>query len=1048
MAETDFGDKSSQQRFFDYLRSLPEPSSTVVRLFERNQGDFYSAHLHDALFVAQHVYNTATVIKQLGSRADPVPSVTLSRATYLALLPSLLASNRSVEIYALAEPRRANSWHLARTASPGNTQQVDDDLLLASSSSNGTNAAADDPVALSSSSSTSTGVDPIVVAVVLDPKSDISTTDGVTVGLAVGNATDRTLGAVQLVDCDLLATLEAALVSLGARECLASYRDLARFDGRLRAVLSAADIVVTERSESEFATAIHSDVLRGALDAPLPLDSQLDASNAPLAARAAAAVVAFLGILDSSTTESTKKRYSAVPVKLAGVMRLDAHAVSALDIFPPPLLLQQSGTTRSSLASAHATAKSYHTLYGLLNSAMSTPPGSRTLAAWLRQPLTDVLEIAARHDAVQALTDRGDVREGARAWLKRFAPDIPRLVKKLRRGRAGVQDAVVVYQVARRIVGSSAGEAAERMDVDRGQEEEEEEENSDPDAVTTAGRTSAAQTTPPDLRALLATDPVLADRFGLALDATAPNLAALVALIESTVDLEAVDMHAFRVLPHVDESLLAMHESIAALESRINPIAKKVASQLGLEVGKTIKVDHSSVHGFHLRVSLANASKLRGQKDLTDLATLKSGVLFTTAELRRIATELLELGLAYAAQQNEVVRQLMEQMEQYLPSLTLVAETLADLDVLSTFAHTGLQAPTPYTRPTMISSEKGNLELRNLRHACIEMQPGMQFIGNDVSMRRGVSEFAIISGPNMGGKSTYARSIALASLMAQIGCFVPCDSGATMPVFDAIHCRIGAGDNAARGVSTFMAEMLETAAILRSATPRSLVVMDELGRGTSTADGFGLAYAISHHLASTVRAFTLFATHFHEMTALEAAVPTVTNLHVAAFAPVFSSDDDDTPLEAGAAAAAAATMPMKKHDVTLLYKVEPGPADKSFGIHVADVAGFPAHVIHLAREKLAELEDLAAARKRDREASRAALSTTSNNDGDDHDQVREQKRGAKLLMREFLAGWNQLSETDQTGPAGVAMRAQYLAKAQENAWLRDFMAGVGAVATP
>jgi DNA mismatch repair protein MSH2 len=286
----------------------------------------------------------------------------------------------------------------------------------------------------------------------------------------------------------------------------------------------------------------------------------------------------------------------------------------------------------------------------------------------------------------------------------------------------------------------------------------------------------------------------------------------------------------------------------------------------------------------------------------------------------------------------------LKNKEVYIPTFQILNDIYSEIDVLASFAHVSVGAPKAYVRP--IINDEGTFYLPACRHPCIEVQDGMHFIPNDVRMVKEESELCIITGPNMGGKSSYCRAAALAALMAQVGCFVACGEGATVPVFDAILCRIGASDNQMRGVSTFMAEMLETSAVLRASTSRSLVIVDELGRGTSTHDGFGLAWAIAHHLATEIHAYSMFATHFHELTYLANDLPNVRNLHVVAHidnAPALDESESSTE---------------EKRNIALLYKVEEGACDESFGIHVAEMAGFPTSVVALAKRKVEQLEGI------------------------------------------------------------------------------------------
>jgi len=217
-------------------------------------------------------------------------------------------------------------------------------------------------------------------------------------------------------------------------------------------------------------------------------------------------------------------------------------------------------------------------------------------------------------------------------------------------------------------------------------------------------------------------------------------------------------------------------------------------------------------------------------------------------------------------------------------------------------------------RPTMEAAETNTLNIVNLRHSLVEVRC-QDFVSNSVKLSKGQNGL-IITGPNMGGKSTYMRSVGVAVVLAQAGCFVPCDE-ATISVRDSILCRVGATDYLSRGVSTFMVEMLEASSIIATATEASLVIIDELGRGTSTYDGFGLAWAIAAKLANDTKSLLLFATHYHELTKISEEHSNMSNVHVSAKV----SEESDT--------------------IQFLYRLQEGACGKSFGVHVAKIAGIP-----------------------------------------------------------------------------------------------------------
>jgi DNA mismatch repair protein MSH2 len=329
---------------------------------------------------------------------------------------------------------------------------------------------------------------------------------------------------------------------------------------------------------------------------------------------------------------------------------------------------------------------------------------------------------------------------------------------------------------------------------------------------------------------------------------------------------------------------------------------------------------------------------LRNKRQYQECSTQKNGVFFTTSTLQDARRDFDSYSDNYNRTQSGLVNEVVGVAASYCPVIERLAEVLAHLDVIVSFAHVSVHAPTSYVRPKMHSRGTGDTILKESRHPCLEMQDDVSFITNDVTLRRGTSEFLIITGPNMGGKSTYIRQIGVIALLAQIGCFVPC-SEAEITIFDSVLARVGASDSQLKGVSTFMAEMLETANILKAATKESLIIIDELGRGTSTYDGFGLAWAISEYIVKEIGAYALFATHFHELTALADTYPQVQNLHVVAH---ISGGEDGS---------------RSKREVTLLYKVEPGVCDQSFGIHVAEIVRFPEKVVNMAKRKADELED-------------------------------------------------------------------------------------------
>jgi DNA mismatch repair protein MutS len=340
----------------------------------------------------------------------------------------------------------------------------------------------------------------------------------------------------------------------------------------------------------------------------------------------------------------------------------------------------------------------------------------------------------------------------------------------------------------------------------------------------------------------------------------------------------------------------------------------------------SLKVRFNNVFGYYLEISKSNLDL--APADYERKQTLVNAERFTTPELKELEGKILEAEEKILTLEREIFETLRAMACLHAGRIKATAAAVAELDV--TVALAEVAAENRYTRPRF--SESGEMRVVGGRHPVIEKlteRDAQRFIPNDIYFHPETEFIAVITGPNMGGKSTYLRQTALIAILAQTGSFVPAES-ALLPIVDRVFTRIGAADNLARGRSTFMVEMTETAVILNTATAQSLIVLDEIGRGTSTYDGLALAWAVVEHIHRNIRAKTLFATHYHELTELASQLEGVRNLHVSV-------------REAG-------------DQILFLRRVEPGAADKSYGIEVARLAALPMSVIERARQILLKHE--------------------------------------------------------------------------------------------
>ncbi|WP_276870831.1 DNA mismatch repair protein MutS, partial [Lactococcus taiwanensis] len=362
-----------------------------------------------------------------------------------------------------------------------------------------------------------------------------------------------------------------------------------------------------------------------------------------------------------------------------------------------------------------------------------------------------------------------------------------------------------------------------------------------------------------------------------------------------------------------------------ALENGTSWIAQLETTEKARTGISTLRIDYNRKDGYYFHITQSQLDSV--PEHFFRKATLKNSERFGSQELTEIEEIMLEAREKSSILEYELFMSVRDQTEQYISRLQALAKTIAEIDCLQSLAVVAEKQG--YVRPVLTENSR-HVEIKAGRHAVVEAVMGAQeYVPNDIALPE-QTDIQLITGPNMSGKSTYMRQFALTVIMAQIGSFVPAESAA-LPIFDAIFTRIGASDNLISGESTFMVEMSEANHAIQKATSRSLIIFDELGRGTATYDGMALAQAIIEYVHEHIGAKTLFATHYHELTELDQTLEHLDNVHVAT-------------LE-------------QNGNVTFLHKITEGPADKSYGIHVAKIAGLPSDLLERADLILQKLEN-------------------------------------------------------------------------------------------
>ena len=510
--------------------------------------------------------------------------------------------------------------------------------------------------------------------------------------------------------------------------------------------------------------------------------------------------------------------------------------------------------------------------------ATKTSMGGRLLRRWLGQPLLDVERLERRQDAVEWF-HRSALRRERVVMLLEAVSDMERLVNRVRGYNATPRDLVSL---------ANSLEAAPNIKAILC-------EDDDADKVEwLAGRIADNGEVVELVRSAIADDPPI-----------------------SVGDGNVIRQGFWPDLDEVRGASRNAQDYIARLENRER-------ERTGI---KSLKVGYNRVFGYYIEIS--NPNLHLAPDDYVRRQTLVGGERFITPEMKEYESLILNAQDRINEMEGALFRQVCQQVAGYAEPILKTARAIANIDAFASLAEVASRYG--YVRPTL--DEGDAVVIRQGRHPVVErMLPPGDFVANDTGLAGDGEQLIILTGPNMAGKSTYIRQVAVIVLMAQIGSFVPADS-ARIGICDRIFTRVGLQDDLAMGQSTFMVEMVETAAILNHATPRSLIVLDEIGRGTSTYDGLALARAVAEHIHNnpSLGCKTLFATHYHELTQLADVLPRAFNYNV-----VVSED---------------------KGQVVFLRNIAPGGADRSYGVHVARLAGMPSGVVNRAWEVLAELED-------------------------------------------------------------------------------------------
>jgi DNA mismatch repair protein MutS len=578
-------------------------------------------------------------------------------------------------------------------------------------------------------------------------------------------------------------------------------------------------------------------------------------------------------------------------------LRRNVDHLTSLRCDAPADYVMLDAATQTNLELVESRGTRNTTLLAVLDRTI-TPMGGRRLRSWILQPLRNLHELERRQQMIVDLLQETDLLAAIRAQLKSIR-DLERATSRLSQASGNARDLTALKFSLQEIpkLKNELQKLIERIEYGAGPLE----------AAVSAANDSAKQAThlPLQLQNEIHEMPALADKLGRAVVDDPP-----LALKEGGI---------FR--DEYDADLNELRRASREGKNWISHLQERESAATGI---KSLKVRYNSVFGYFIEVTKSNLANVPAH--YTRKQTTVGGERFVTPELKEMEAKILGADERARQLEYQLFQKLREETLRELEAIQQTAAAIAVLDVICALAETARLFR--YCRPQLNNTLR--LTIKDGRHPVLDQNlVDEKFVPNDTSLDGETVRLAIVTGPNMAGKSTYIRQVALIVLMAQIGSFVPAESG-EIGLVDRIFTRVGANDDIGRGQSTFMVEMNETSNIVNNATERSLVILDEIGRGTSTFDGLSIAWSVAEFLHDKIRARTLFATHYHELTKLAGERKGVCNFNVA----VREWNDQ----------------------IIFLRKIVPGGADKSYGIQVARLAGLPKEILDRAKEILSQLE--------------------------------------------------------------------------------------------